>query len=100
MLPVESLAQLGGLLTCTCALRHISLAVSLQVQGDMERAAGLPVSPMCDRTKATMPQSQLNFIEFVVAPLYVQASSLYCIPHDCLLVEAACLLFWPWLCFA
>lgn len=43
-------------------------------QGDMERAAGLPISPMCDRTKAGVAQSQVNFIEFVVAPLYVQVS--------------------------
>ncbi len=53
---------------------HQSMPVFLspEVQGDMERAAGLPVSPMCDRAKATMAQSQINFIEFVVAPLYVQ----------------------------
>lgn len=44
----------------------------LPLQGDMERAAGLPISPMCDRSRATLPQSQINFIEFVVAPLYVQ----------------------------
>ena len=78
------------------------LCRAVQVQGDMERAAGLPASPMCDRTKATMPQSQLNFIEFVVAPLYVQASSLYLfVSHtDCLHVQPACGLFWLWACYA
>jgi cAMP-specific phosphodiesterase 4 len=39
-------------------------------QGDAERAAGLPVSAMCDRGATSRAASQINFIEFVVAPLY------------------------------
>ena len=41
-------------------------------QGDLERAQGLPVSPLCDRATTSRAQSQINFIEFVVAPIYVQ----------------------------
>ena len=42
-------------------------------QGDRERAAGLPVSPMMDRTSTSRALSQINFIEFIVAPLFSQA---------------------------
>ena len=42
-------------------------------QGDRERAAGLPVSPMMDRTSTSHALSQINFIEFIVAPLFSQA---------------------------
>eukprot|EP00887_Chlorella_sp_A99_P004144 scaffold23.g4144.t1 len=40
-------------------------------QGDRERAAGQPVSPMCDRATTSRAMSQINFIEFVVAPIFV-----------------------------
>ncbi|EFN56311.1 hypothetical protein CHLNCDRAFT_10254, partial [Chlorella variabilis] len=40
------------------------------LQGDRERAAGLAISPMCDREKTSRAGSQINFIEFVVAPIY------------------------------
>ena len=39
-------------------------------QGDQERAAGQPISPLCDRTTTSRAGSQVNFVEFVVAPLY------------------------------
>lgn len=39
-------------------------------QGDRERAAGQPISPMCDRATTNKPTSQINFVEFVVAPLF------------------------------
>ena len=38
-------------------------------QGDRERAAGLPISPGNDRDTVSIPQSQVNFMEFVIAPL-------------------------------
>ena len=41
-------------------------------QGDMERAQGLPLSPLMDRTTTAFAPSQINFIEFVVAPLFLQ----------------------------
>jgi len=46
-------------------------------QGDAERAAGLPVSPLCDRASTSLPGSQGNFIEFVVAPLFHQAARVF-----------------------
>ncbi len=45
-------------------------------QGDRERAAGLAVSPMMDRTATSTALSQMNFIEFIVAPLYNQVPGL------------------------
>ena len=39
-------------------------------QGDAERAAGLPISPLYDREKPGISKSQVGFIEFVAFPLY------------------------------
>jgi hypothetical protein len=39
-------------------------------QGDRERAAGTTISPMCDRNTTSRATSQINFVEFVVAPLF------------------------------
>ncbi|KAK9831398.1 hypothetical protein WJX81_001157 [Elliptochloris bilobata] len=58
--------------------RHIAEKWSVRVleeffaQGDRERAAGLPVSPMMDRAATSHALSQINFIEFIVAPLFSQ----------------------------
>ena len=38
-------------------------------QGDRERAAGLPISPLFDRTKQGVSKSQVGFYDFVVLPL-------------------------------
>ena len=39
--------------------------------GDVERAAGLPISPFCDRHKDTdIPKSQQGFLKFVCRPFY------------------------------
>jgi hypothetical protein len=43
-------------------------------QGDREREAGCPISPMCDRAATSRGGSQVNFIEFVVAPLFAMVS--------------------------
>ena len=40
------------------------------MQGDQERQRGLPVSPLCDRDRVEVPQSQLIFLERVVRPCY------------------------------
>ncbi|EFN57910.1 hypothetical protein CHLNCDRAFT_34322 [Chlorella variabilis] len=40
------------------------------VQGDKEAALGLPVSSICDRRKASVAQSQLTFVEYVVKPCF------------------------------
>ncbi|XP_054168087.1 dual specificity calcium/calmodulin-dependent 3',5'-cyclic nucleotide phosphodiesterase 1-like [Oppia nitens] len=37
-------------------------------QGDMESELGLPYSPLCDRNTTLIPQSQIGFIDFIVAP--------------------------------
>lgn len=39
-------------------------------QGDREAARGMPISPMMDRSNTQKPISQVNFIEFIVGPLY------------------------------
>ena len=41
-------------------------------QGDLEHAQGLPKSPLMDRSTTSLAISQINFIEFVVAPLFLQ----------------------------
>ena len=40
-------------------------------QGDKEAAKGLPKSPMMDRDTTSRAMSQVNFIEFIVGPLYL-----------------------------
>ena len=51
-------------------------------QGDLERSAGVVVSPLNDRTKVNIPVSQISFIEFVVAPLTLQQFRLFPIFAD------------------
>jgi hypothetical protein len=38
--------------------------------GDKEAALGLPVSSICNRRKASVAQSQLTFVEYVVKPCF------------------------------
>lgn len=40
------------------------------LQGDKELAAGLDISPMCDRQNATVEKSQVGFIDYIVHPLW------------------------------
>uniref|UniRef100_A0A5K3F0R1 Phosphodiesterase n=1 Tax=Mesocestoides corti TaxID=53468 RepID=A0A5K3F0R1_MESCO len=46
------------------------------LQGDRERAAGLDISPMCDRETATVENSQVSFIDFISHPLWETWSDL------------------------
>eukprot|EP00808_Paulinella_micropora_P008644 g53425.t1 len=39
-------------------------------QGDAERKLGMPISAMMDRTKPNIPNSQVGFIDVIVAPLF------------------------------
>ncbi len=39
-------------------------------QGDTEKAAGLPISPLMDRSKPGVSKSQPGFFEFVAIPLF------------------------------
>ena len=57
-------------------------------QGDLEAAQGLPVSPLMDRSTTSLAISQINFIEFVVAPLFLQVLP----PNRLVLVTLA----FPW----
>jgi hypothetical protein len=47
-------------------------------QGDQEAALGLPISPLMDRNNSSLPLSQINFIEFIVAPLFFKVRALSC----------------------
>ena len=38
--------------------------------GDKEAALGLPVSSICDRSKASVAQSQWTFVEYIVKPCF------------------------------
>lgn len=38
--------------------------------GDREKALNLPISPLCDRASTLVPESQIGFVEFIVAPTY------------------------------
>ena len=40
------------------------------LQGDSERDCGLPISPLMDRRSVDKPKSQLNFIDYIAAPLF------------------------------
>ena len=46
-------------------------------QGEKEKSLGIPVSPMMDRGATNVAMSQINFIEFVVAPLYASFVRLF-----------------------
>lgn len=45
-------------------------------QGDAEKKAYMPVSPMCDRDVTVKSDSQLGFIKFIVRPSFVLLSDL------------------------
>merc|ERR1719453_1924138 len=38
-------------------------------QGDLEKKRGIPVQMLNDRDKVNKPNSQIGFIEFIIAPL-------------------------------
>lgn len=46
-------------------------------QGDRERAKGMSISPMMDRESTSVGLSQINFIEFVIAPLFAQFAAIF-----------------------
>lgn len=46
-------------------------------QGDKEKELGMPPSPMCDRDNTNIPSMQVNFIDFVIAPLYTTVFQLF-----------------------
>jgi len=46
-------------------------------QGDMEKKAGIPVQMLNDREKVNPPNSQIGFIEFVIAPMAEKVVTLF-----------------------
>ena len=46
-------------------------------QGDLEKTRNMPVSAMMDCTTTNAAMSQINFMEFVVAPLYANFTRLF-----------------------
>ena len=69
--PPPLLVTPAPLLRCRWADRVLA---EFFAQGDRERAAGQAISPMCDRGSVSRAQSQINFIEFVVMPVFVSVS--------------------------
>ena len=45
-------------------------------QGDTEAKRGMDISPLCDRNNTKINESQIGFITYVVAPLFVAWSKL------------------------
>jgi len=56
-------------------------------QGDKERQRGLTISPLCDRNNTNIPKSQVDFVDFIVNPIYAAFAEYLpivqevCIPH-------------------
>jgi hypothetical protein len=46
-------------------------------QGDLEKSANIPVQMLNDRDKVNRPNSQIGFIEFVIAPMVVTMVNLF-----------------------
>ena len=60
------------------------LALFLWFQSDLEKREGLPVSPFMDRDKVNKNSSQVNFIRFVLLPLFDSLADLYPTIQVCL----------------
>ena len=46
------------------------ISIEFLSQGDLERIANLPISPLCDRYDIDLRASQTGFIEYIVAPVF------------------------------
>ena len=53
----------------------------------MEKREGLPVSPFMDRDKVNKNSSQVNFIRFVLLPLFDSLADLYPTIQVCLAIS-------------
>lgn len=56
-------------------------------QGDDEAKLGLPISPLMDRNKILVPQSQINFVNFIVLPAYSVLHDMFDLVTNEILVE-------------
>jgi calcium/calmodulin-dependent 3',5'-cyclic nucleotide phosphodiesterase len=53
------------------------LLCEFHAQGDKERALGLPISPMCDRTsEVSVATGQIGFINFIVRPYFMTVTNI------------------------
>lgn len=52
-----------------CERWYTNIREEFFTQGDLEKAAGMPISPMMDRATTGRGASSVNFAEFLVAPL-------------------------------
>jgi hypothetical protein len=51
-------------------------------QGDQEKKLGIPMQPLNDRDRVNKPQSQIGFIEYIVAPLVAAEVKLFPLWRD------------------
>ena len=59
-----------------CKLWSDRVVEEFFMQGDREKQEGLPVSPNMDRDNTHQAKMSLNFIDFIVAPLFVAMTTL------------------------
>jgi hypothetical protein len=73
------MADLGHL--CDPTPVHLQWVQRLEeeffMQGDAEQAAGMPITPLFDRTKPGVTKSQVAFMDIVALPLY-KAMAQFC----------------------
>ena len=69
------------------SLSEEDLALFLWFQSDLEKREGLPVSPFMDRDKVNKNSSQVNFIRFVLLPLFDSLADLYPTIQVCLAIS-------------
>jgi hypothetical protein len=60
------------------------------LQGDIERAKGLEVSPLMDRDSVVMPQMQLGFINSICFPIFSIRISIKCTAYQNIYVSHFC----------
>lgn len=53
-------------------------------QGDLEKEMGLPVSPGFDRVTTSRAGSQINFIEFVLTPMFATVIRIFPVGNACI----------------
>jgi hypothetical protein len=59
-----------------CKIWSDRVLLEFFAQGDRERREGLPLSPNTDRATVKQSQMSVNFIDFVVAPLFIALSAM------------------------
>jgi len=65
-----------------CKLWALRVLDEFFAQGDEEKALGIPVGMLNDRDKVNVPGSQHGFMNFLVAPLVIEAVKVFPMLHD------------------